>query len=93
MIDILQTGEVVVMIFATLVNGAISEGRLRRKSSYAHRRLHDATQQDNPRQENRVICGGLRHDKTKIGPCRRYLALLDHSRRGPIFVLLCRVVS
>ena len=32
MIDILQTGEVV-MIFATLVAGAISEGRLKRKSS------------------------------------------------------------
>ena len=29
MIDILQTGEVVVMIFATLVAGAISEGRLK----------------------------------------------------------------
>ena len=32
MIDILQTGEVVVMIFATLVAGAIIEGRLKRKS-------------------------------------------------------------
>ena len=33
MIDILQTGEIVVMIFATLVAGAISEGRIKRKSS------------------------------------------------------------
>ena len=32
MIDILQTGEVVVMIFATLVAGAIIEGGLKRKS-------------------------------------------------------------
>ena len=32
MIDILQTGEVVVMIFATLVAGAISEGRLKAHS-------------------------------------------------------------
>ena len=33
MIDILQMGEVVVMILATVVAGAISEGRLKRKSS------------------------------------------------------------
>ena len=32
---------------------------------YAHRTLHDATRQDNPRQENRVMCGGLRHDATR----------------------------
>ena len=33
MTDILQTDKVVVMIFATLVAGAISEGRLKRKLS------------------------------------------------------------
>ena len=33
MTDILQTDKVVVMIFATLVAGANSEGRLKRKSS------------------------------------------------------------
>ena len=44
-----------------------------------HRTLHDATRRDNSRPENRVMCGGLRHDKTKIGSCSRYLALLDHS--------------
>ena len=59
----------------------------------AYRTLHDATQRDTPRQENRVMCGGLRHDKTKIGPCRRYLALLDHSRRGLIFVVSRRVID
>ena len=32
---------------------------------YTHRTLHDATRQDNPRQENRVMCGGLRHDATR----------------------------
>ena len=36
MIDRLQMGEVVVMIFRTLVAGAISEGRLKRKSSYVN---------------------------------------------------------
>ena len=50
---------------------------------------HDKTTSD----KKIVMCGGLRHDKTKFGSCRRYLALLDHSRRGPIFVLSCRVVS
>ena len=34
LIYILQTDKVVVMIFATLVAGAISEGRLKRKSSW-----------------------------------------------------------
>ena len=33
MIDILQTDKVIVMIFKTLVAGAISEDRLKRKSS------------------------------------------------------------
>ena len=33
--------------------------------SYSHRTLHDATRQDNPQQENRVMCGGLRHDATR----------------------------
>ena len=33
--------------------------------AYAHRTLHDATRRDNPRQENRVMCGGLRHDATR----------------------------
>ena len=33
MIDILQTGKVIVMIFATLVAGAFSDDRLKRKSS------------------------------------------------------------
>ena len=35
------------------------------KLCYAHRTLHDATRQDNPRQENRVMCGGLRHNATR----------------------------
>ena len=33
MIDILQTDKVIVMIFVNLVAGAISEDRLKRKSS------------------------------------------------------------
>ena len=39
----------------------------------AHCILQDATRQDNSRQENRVMCGVIRQDTTKIGPCRRYL--------------------
>ena len=33
MTDILQTDKVIVMIFTTFVAGAISEGRIKRKSS------------------------------------------------------------
>ena len=55
---------------------------------------HYTTRRDVTRQlSTRKSCGGLRHDKTKIWPCRRYLALSDHSRQGPIFFLSCIVVS
>ena len=55
---------------------------------------HYTTRRDVTRQlSTRKSCGGLRHDKTKTWPCRRYLALSDHSRQGPSFVLSCIVVS
>ena len=31
----------------------------------AHRTLHDVIRQENPRQENRVMCGGQRRDTTR----------------------------
>ena len=46
----------IIMMFSVVFFGLMS--------LYAHRTLHDATRQDNPRQENRVMCGGLRHDVT-----------------------------
>ena len=50
------------------------------------------TSRDHSRQENRVMCRGLRHDVPKIGPCCSYLhvALSNHSRQVLIFVTLRR---
>ena len=62
--------------------------------SYAHRTLHDATRQDNPRQENRVMCGGLRHDATRQDK-NRALSQISSIVRSLTTrpVLSCRVVS
>ena len=60
---------------------------------HAHRTIayttqRDATRQNNSRQVNRVRVGFY---KTKIGPCRRYLALSDHHHKARF--LSCRVAS
>ena len=61
---------------------------------YAHRTLHDATRHDNSRQENRVMCGGLRHEVTrqdKTGLVVSDLTMLDTCDKARF--LYCRVVD
>ena len=64
-----------------------------KNSANAHRTLHDATRQDNPRQENRVMCGGLRHDATRQDKNRAFLQISSIVRSLTTRPDFCLVVS